>query len=204
MAWGYWSATSVLPDRGRSPRRQATTSVPVSAAPAGPGLNSVGTVGGGENGAGGVGGTLPRPEALSRRSSVDVGISGPGGALAVVLCGGSGHTSRERGNNSSGNKFEFRHQEHCQLHQPALVECHHELSASEDEDTDPGYATGTSARCHSLALIIYFLRFNCDKVTISWRSYVGSIDWCDCIVNWKYCGWKRSWCNFSSYPSIGT
>jgi hypothetical protein len=152
MAWGYWSATSVLPDRGRSPRRQATASVPVSTAPAGPGLNSVGTVGGGENGAGVAGGTLPLPgsaraEALSRRSSVDVGISGPGGALAVVLCGGSGHTSRanyvDRGNSNSGNKFEFRHQEHCQLHQPALVECHHELSGSEDEDTDPGYATGT-------------------------------------------------------------
>jgi hypothetical protein len=94
-----------------------------------------------------------RAEALSRRSSVDVGVPGPGGALAVVLCGGSGHTSRanyvERGNNSSGNKFEFRHQGHCQLHQPALVECHHELSGSEDEDTDPGYATGT---CHLLVL----------------------------------------------------
>ena len=160
MAWGYWSATSVLPDRGRSPRRQATASVPVSTAPAGPGLNSVGgNVGGSENGAGVAGGTLPLPgtaraEALSRRSSVDVGISGPGGALAVVLCGGSGHTSRanyiERGigasNNNSGNKFEFRHQEHCQLHQPALVECHHELSGSEDEDTDPGYATGNVAQ----------------------------------------------------------
>lgn len=154
MAWGYWSATSVLPDRGRSPRRHAAASVPVASAPAGPGLNSVGTVGG-ENGPGG---TLPltgsaRADALSRRSSVDVGISGPGGALAVVLCGGSGHTSRanyvERGNNSSGNKFEFRHQEHCQLHQPALVECHHELSGSEDEDTDPGYATGTSVSSYS-------------------------------------------------------
>lgn len=164
MAWGYWSATSVLPDRGRSPRRQAATSVPVSAAPAGPGLNSVGTVGGGENGSGVAGGTLPHPgsarsEALSRRSSVDVGISGPGGALAVVLCGGSGHPSRERGNSSSGNKFEFRHQEHCQLHQPALVECHHELSASDDEDTDPGYATGTSvnmtARCHGALLCLF-------------------------------------------------
>lgn len=149
MAWGYWSATSVLPDRGRSPRRQATASVPVSTTPAGPGLNSVG----GENGAGVAVTTLPLPgsaraEVLSRRSSLNVGISEPGGALAVVLCGGSGHTSRanyvERGNSNPGNKFEFRHQEHCQLHQPALVECHHELSGSEDEDTDPGYATGTS------------------------------------------------------------
>jgi hypothetical protein len=160
MAWGYWSATSILPDRGRSPRRHAATSVPVSATPAGPGLNSIGTVGGGENGvggAGGSGGTLPhagsaRAEAQSRRSSVDVDISGPGGALAVVLCGGSGHTSRETGNSSSANKFQFRHQEHCQLHQPALVECHHELSASDDEDTDPGYATGISVCQHCCTL----------------------------------------------------
>lgn len=197
MAWGYWSATSVLPDRGRSPRRQATTCVPVSAAPAGPGLNSVGTVGGGENGEGGTGGTLPHPgsaraEALSRRSSVDVGISGPGGALAVVLCGGSGHTSRERGNNSSGNKFEFRHQEHCQLHQPALVECHHELSASDDEDADPGYATGTSVNMTARCSFISWGLIECDRMNISWRGYIGSIDWYDCIISCRCLGTKRS------------
>ncbi|XP_069691523.1 atypical protein kinase C-like isoform X2 [Periplaneta americana] len=123
MAWGYWSATSVLPDRGRSPRRQASAAAAAPVPPAPSALPDNGVS------------TLPLPGSAraeaSRRSSVDVG---PGGALAVVLCGGG---------YNGGGKFEFRHQEHCQLHQPppALVECHHEVSGSEDEDTDPGYAT---------------------------------------------------------------
>ncbi|KAL1122238.1 hypothetical protein AAG570_003643 [Ranatra chinensis] len=80
MAWGYWSASTVQ-DRGRSPRRSG-------------------------GGGGGGGPQQPPPESLqqqqqpqqgaeegsvgsSRRPSLaDIEFSGPGGALAHVLCAG--------------------------------------------------------------------------------------------------------------------
>lgn len=157
MAWGYWSATTV-PDRGRSPRRQTTAQAQIpAAAPAPPAASShhVETAGPAEEE------DYAPPPPLSRRPSlVDIEFSGPGGALALVLCGNpprpvnvnslprgiSGpSTLVAPGAPTTSSTTILRHE--CFLHQSsALVHHHqcrvHDLSGSDDEDPEPGYASG--------------------------------------------------------------
>lgn len=167
MAWGYWSATTV-PDRGRSPRRHTastnTSQVP-TAAPAIPGgshRHHHHNNGGGSGGSGGSSGPVEEddyaPPPSSRRPSlVDIEFSGPGGALALVLCGntprpGVNSLPRELVGPSAmtaattSTTTILRHE--CFLQSSALVHHHqcrvHDLSGSEDEDPDPGYASGKS------------------------------------------------------------
>lgn len=157
MAWGYWSATTV-PDRGRSPRRQQTASAPSqvpSVPPAAPGGSHHH-----HNNGGGSGGSVEEddyapPPASRRPSLVDIEFGGPGGALALVLCGNTprpGMNSLPRslvGPNAlaatTSTTTLIRHD--CFLHQSsALVHHHqcrvHDLSGSEDEEVEPGYASG--------------------------------------------------------------
>lgn len=164
MAWGYWSATSVLPDRGRSPRRQATTSsvaaapVPVATAPAAPGASSELNEGNGQaNSVVGSTSSEETEELPSRRPSLE--LAGPQSALAAVLCNtgtGSRVNSLPRryipdDREIIVNQHEcFVHAHH--QHQPQYVHCHiHNrdrlrttdgLSDSEEESSDPGYASG--------------------------------------------------------------
>lgn len=159
MAWGYWSATSVIPDRGRSPRRNASSaSVAVSSSASGgddpsegssprdpgsvasasspppsPGSGSASRSGSAASGVEEAGSVVAADGLLSRRSSLEQ----PSVFAAVCGRGSTGSLASIR------FPLTFQHQEHCELHQPPMVECHHELGASEDEDTDPGYATGT-------------------------------------------------------------
>ncbi|XP_039300986.1 atypical protein kinase C isoform X3 [Nilaparvata lugens] len=149
MAWGYWSATTV-PDRGRSPRRQAAPT-PTPPSPPPPVASSHQ---GEPSGPPEPEEYAPPPPPLSRRPSlVDIEFSGPGGALALVLCGNPprpGVNSLPRGMagpaglSASTSTTILRHE--CFLHQSsALVHHHqcrvHDLSGSEDEDPEPGYAS---------------------------------------------------------------
>ncbi|XP_075214362.1 protein kinase C iota type isoform X2 [Lycorma delicatula] len=150
MAWGYWSATTV-PDRGRSPRRQANQVPAATPAPPGASSHHVETAGPAEEE------DYAPPPPLSRRPSlVDIEFSGPGGALALVLCGNpprpvnslprgiSGPSALTAGAATTSSTTILRHE--CFLHQSsALVHHHqcrvHDLSGSEDEDPEPGYAS---------------------------------------------------------------
>lgn len=148
MAWGYWSATSVLPDRGRSPRRQTgTAAVPVAATPSTPG-------GGSEP-------AEPTEPALSAAGSSSSGEAeelpsrrvSPQRALSVVLCGpGRSDSLRRRYIPDERELLADPHE--CYVHaHPTYVQCRiHDrerirrttdgLSDSEEESSDPGYASG--------------------------------------------------------------
>lgn len=145
MAWGYWSATSVQ-DRGRSPaRRQATTPTPreVSSSPAPPGAsNSGGSSGSVEDEE-----YAPPPASSRRPSLTDMEFGGPvgSGALALMLSRPPGLDSLPRGLPPGSTTTILRHE--CFLHQSsALVHHHqcrvHDLSGSEDDEPEPGYASG--------------------------------------------------------------
>lgn len=160
MAWGYWSATAVS-DRGRSPRRNQNqpASIPTSNIPVTveerpavtPYVNSNNN-------------TVPPPlefdipATFSRRPSLDLG-HGPQGALAVVMCGAHGPQPARQGPGgtlSAGNtltRIGSRHTAtsvvdyavpHYHHHHGGYIEYHdHRLSPSDDDDSEPGYATGT-------------------------------------------------------------
>lgn len=156
MAWGYWSATAVS-DRGRSPRRnQGATpaaSMPVAVEESrAPAVRDYANVNSNNN-------TVPPPlefdiaPSFSRRPSLDLGHQA---GLSVVMCGAHGPRQVPGGTLSAGNtltRLGSRHQASTQVvdyavphhlyHHGGYVEYHHDqLSPSDDEDSEPGYATG--------------------------------------------------------------
>lgn len=149
MAWGYWSATSV-PDRGRSPaRRQTTTPTPVSSGPPAPAASNSSGSADDED--------YAPPPPVSRRPSLADEYGGPGG-LALVLCSNTGrapgHDSLPRSLPLTGSNI-LRHE--CFLHQSAALVHHHQcrvhdLSGSEDDEPEPGYASGTVLVCPKYSL----------------------------------------------------
>lgn len=161
MAWGYWSATTVS-DRGRSPRRNQTPVSTVASIPnveERPAVSQYSNVNSNNN-------TVPPPlefdvpATFSRRPSLDLG-HGPQGALAVVMCGAHGPQIARQGPGgtlSAGNtltRIGSRHTAtavvdyavpHHFHHHGGYIEYHdHHLSPSDDDDSEPGYATGTNA-----------------------------------------------------------
>lgn len=124
MAWGYWSASSVLPDRGRSPRRGAAPPPPPP--PANP---------------------EPREElnplpACSSSSSNSNGISLAQSMFPPEVFSSGGTLSR------SGSSAEYVPPIVCPHHRPVYVEHHQrdmvplEPPVPRDEDLEPTYATG--------------------------------------------------------------
>lgn len=160
MAWGYWSATTVS-DRGRSPRRNQNSStvsnIPVNVEER-PAVREYSNVNSNNN-------TVPPPlefdipASFSRRPSLDLGH----GPQAVIICGAHGPQHARQGPGgtlSAGNtltRLGSRHTAqtvvdyavpHHYYHQGDhhYVEYHdHRLSPSDDEDSEPGYATGTES-----------------------------------------------------------
>lgn len=163
MAWGYWSATSVLPDRGRSPRRQnsgtaaSSPAVPVTTNQSTPGgsNNEPAAANDNNNHHSGANSTSSEEteELPSRRPSLE--IPGPQRALNVVLCGSASRTDSLRRRYVPDERDIIVNQHECFVHshQPTYVQCHiHDrerlrrttdgLSDSEEESSDPGYASG--------------------------------------------------------------
>ncbi|KAG8282354.1 hypothetical protein J6590_037722, partial [Homalodisca vitripennis] len=146
-------------DRGRSPaRRQATTPTPQqvpASSPAAPGASNSG----GSSGSVEDDDYAPPPLPVSRRPSLgDMEFGGPGGALALVLCGNPprppGLNSLPRGVTMGPGSTTTILRHECFLHQSAALVHHHQcrvhdLSGSEDDEPEPGYASGTTMRhCH--------------------------------------------------------
>ena len=158
MAWGYWSATSVLPDRGRSPRKQSSLPAPTPAPVSITSNPSMSSEIGPENNHGNAAGSTTSEETEelpSRRPSLDL-PTGPPRGLSVVLCGGA-RTDSLRRRYIPDDKDIILNQQECYVHahQPLYAECHiHSrermrrttttdgLSDSEEESSDPGYASG--------------------------------------------------------------
>lgn len=149
----------MLPDRGRSPRRQsslpAPTPAPVSIVSntSAPGVsNEIGP----ENNHSSVTGSTTSEdteELPSRRPSLE--LPGPPRGLSVMLCGGGSRTDSMRRRYIPDEKELMLNQQECYVHahQPIYAQCHiHSrerirkttdgLSDSEEESSDPGYASG--------------------------------------------------------------
>lgn len=158
MAWGYWSVTSVLPDRGRSPRRQsslpAPTPAPVSimSNQSAPGVSS--EIGPENHNSVAESTTSEETEELpSRRPSLE--LPGPPLGRSVVLCAAGSRSDSLRKRYVPDDKDIIINQQECYVHshQPLYTQCHiHSrerirrttdgLSDSEEESSDPGYASG--------------------------------------------------------------
>ncbi|KAL0274951.1 UNVERIFIED_CONTAM: hypothetical protein PYX00_002963 [Menopon gallinae] len=158
MAWGYWSATSVLPDRGRSPRRQnsvppSTPAVPVMTTPSVPGGSSEAANDHGQHSASGSPISEDTEELPSRRPSLE--IPGPPRGMPVMFYGGASRSDSLRRRYTPDDRDIIVNQHDCYVHshQPTYVPCHiHDrerirrttdgLSDSEEESSDPGDTSG--------------------------------------------------------------
>lgn len=169
MAWGYWSATSVS-DRGRSPRRgqnvSTVSNIPVTIEDR-PAVSPYTNVNSNNNTT-----QIPPPvefdigPSFSRRPSLDLG-HGPDRALAVVLCGAHGPSGQRGGTLSAGNtltRLGSRHQatnveyavpHHFHHHGPYVEYHHDQMSPSDDDDSEPGYATGMEDGVEISSFVFY-------------------------------------------------
>lgn len=162
-----------MSDRGRSPARRQT---PAPAAPTA--SNSSGS---GEEDYG-------PPVPVSRRPSLGDPVD-PSGALALVLCGPPPPRPTTI----------LRHE--CFLHQSAALVHHHQcrvhdLSGSEDDETDPGYASGNCRRKESSDITVIY---NCHERICLYSAFLINailkrIIWHDLLlipsVFMFKCGWE--------------